>query len=215
MPRIFNTLGDIEVLALVGEQLAKKTGDQRFSDCWKFVREGKTEVYLQRVLDHSTNTKGYDIHDLVAKAHDGVPALMNSRTNPKSVGYEQVTDSRPWYTKSGRLEFYREEAEFIEAGENLPVHREPVDSTFYEPNVIVAPKHEAIRAAGPEQYGVALDDLKCDVRCGRNVVKTWAELKNIAANAKRTASCCWTKAAAAAIASAPRLAPTKRSSSIR
>ena len=80
---------------------------------------------------------------------------MNSRTNPKAVGYEQVTDSRPWYTKSGRLEFYREEAEFIEAGENLPVHREPVDSTFYEPNVIVAPKHEAIRPAGPEDYGVA------------------------------------------------------------
>ena len=29
------------------------------------------------------------------------------------------------------------------------MHREPVDSTFYEPNVIVAPKHEAIRADGP------------------------------------------------------------------
>ena len=30
------------------------------------------------------------------------------------------------------LGFYREEDEFIEAGENLPVHREPVDSTFPE-----------------------------------------------------------------------------------
>jgi nitrate reductase / nitrite oxidoreductase, alpha subunit len=75
------------------------------------------------------------------------------------VGYDQVTDSAPWYTKSGRLEFYREEDEFIEAGENLPVHREPVDSTFYEPNVIVAPKHEAIRPAGPEEYGVERTDL--------------------------------------------------------
>jgi nitrate reductase / nitrite oxidoreductase, alpha subunit len=74
---------------------------------------------------------------------------MNNRTTPKAVGYEQVTDSRPWYTKSGRLEFYREEDEFIEAGENLPVHREPVDSTFYEPNVIVAPPHEAIAPPGP------------------------------------------------------------------
>jgi nitrate reductase / nitrite oxidoreductase, alpha subunit len=107
----------------------------------------------------------------------GIPALMNNRTLPKSVGYEQITDSRPWYTKTGRLEFYREEDEFIEAGENLPVHREPVDSTFYEPNVIVSPPHEALRPAGPEQYGVPLTDLTCDTRSGRNVVKTWAETK--------------------------------------
>jgi nitrate reductase alpha subunit len=46
-----------------------------------------------------------------------------NRTYPKAVGYEQVNDSRPWYTKTGRLEFYRDEDEFIEAGENLPVHR--------------------------------------------------------------------------------------------
>lgn len=177
LPRIFNTLGDIEVLALVGRKLGELTGDKRFDDCWKFVREGRTDVYLQRILDHSTNTRGYNFLELEAKAKEGVPALMNSRTTPKAVGYEQVTDSRPWYTKSGRLEFYREEAEFIEAGENLPVHREPVDSTFYEPNVIVAPKHEAIRPAGPEEYGVRRDDLSCDVRCGRNVVKTWAETK--------------------------------------
>jgi len=176
--RIFNTLGDIEVLALVGHKLAELIKDPRFDDMWKFVREGRTDVYLQRILDHSTNTKGCNFLELEAKAKEGVPALMNSRTTPKAVGYEQVTDSRPWYTKSGRLEFYREEPEFIEAGENLPVHREPVDSTFYEPNVIVAPKHEAIRPAGPEDYGVKREDMSCDVRCGRNVVKTWAETKN-------------------------------------
>jgi len=45
------------VLALAGEKLAALTGDQRFSDCWKFVREGRTDVYLQRMLDTSTNTK--------------------------------------------------------------------------------------------------------------------------------------------------------------
>jgi len=177
LPRIFNTLGDIEVLALTGSKLAELTGDQRFADCWKFVREGKTDAYLQRVLNASTNTKGYRIEDLEAKAKEGIPALMMGRTTPKAVGYEQITDSRPWYTKSGRLEFYRDEDEFIEAGENLPVHREPVDSTFYEPNVIVAPKHEAIRCAGPEDYGAKRDDLSCETRCGRNVVKTWAETK--------------------------------------
>ncbi len=177
LKRIFNTIGDIEVLALVGAKLAELTGENRFSDYWKFVRDRRTDVYLQRILDFSTNTKGFRIAELEARAREGVPALLNSRTTPKVVGYEQVTDSRPWYTKSGRLEFYREEDEFIEAGENLPVHREPVDSTFYEPNVIIAPKHEALRPAGPEDYGVKRDDLSCETRCGRNVVLSWAEAR--------------------------------------
>ena len=178
LPRIFHTLGDIEVMALVASKMAELTKDERFNDCWKFVHEGRTDVYLQRILDFSTNAKGYQIAELEALAQQGIPALMNNRTNPKAVGYEQVTDSRPWYTKTGRLEFYREENEFIEAGENLPVHREPVDSTFYEPNVIVSPPHEALRPDGPEKYGVKLDDLSCETRCGRNVVKTWEQLKD-------------------------------------
>lgn len=175
LKRIFRTLGDIEVQALVASKMAKLIGDPRLDDYWKFVREGRTEVYLQRILDHSCNAKGYVFRELEAKAKEGVPAILQSRTSPKVVGYEQVNDSRPWYTKSGRLEFYREEDEFIEAGENLPVHREPVDSTFYEPNIIVAPRHEALRPAGPEKYGVRRDDLSCETRCGRNVVMTWAE----------------------------------------
>jgi len=175
LKRIFETVGDIEVFAEVGEALARQTGDQRFADCWKFVRDGRTDAYIQRILDFSSNAKGYRIEDLEAKAVAGVPALLMSRTSPKTVGFEQVTDSRPWYTKTGRLEFYREEDEFIEAGENLPVHREPIDSTFHEPNVIVAPPHEALRPAGPEAYGVAVTDLSNEVRQGRNVVKTAAE----------------------------------------
>jgi nitrate reductase alpha subunit len=177
LPRIFETIGDIDVQAMVGDQMAQLTGDKRFSDMWQFVKAGQTSVHLQRILDASSNTKGYRIEELEAKAREGVPALMLSRTSPKIVGWEQVQDSRPWYTKSGRLEFYRDEDEFIEAGENLPVHREPIDSTFYEPNVIVAPRHEALRPKGPEDYGVAKDDLSCEVRQGRNVVKTWAEEK--------------------------------------
>ncbi len=177
LKRTFNTIGDIEVFALASSKLAELTGDKRFLDYWKFVREGNVEVYLQRILNASSNTKGFKFTDLEEKARKGIPAIMECRTTPKAVGYEQVTDSKPWYTKSGRLEFYREEDEFIEAGENLPVHREPVDSTFYEPNVIVAPKHEALRPAGPEAYGVARTDLSCDVRCGRNVVLSWDECR--------------------------------------
>jgi len=178
--RIFDTVGDIDVLAKVGSAFARLTGDGRFDDCWKFVREGQMEVYLQRILDHSSNGKGYRFTELEAKAKEGVPTLMMSRTSPKAVGFEQVHDSRPWYTKTGRLEFYREEDEFIAAGENLPVHREPIDSTFYEPNVIVAPAHEALRPEGPADYGVSPDDLSGEVRQGRNVVRPWSEVKQTA-----------------------------------
>jgi nitrate reductase alpha subunit len=177
LKRIFNTIGDIDVLALVGSKFAQLTGDNRFNDYWKFVREGRTDIYLQRILNASSNTKGFKFADLEQKAKEGAPAILQSRTSPKAVGYEQVYDSKPWYTKSGRLEFYREEDEFIEAGENLPVHREPVDSTFYEPNVIIAPKHEALRPASPESYGVKRDDLSCETRCGRNVVLSWEECR--------------------------------------
>ncbi len=177
LPRIFETIGDIDVQAMVGDQMARLTGDKRFSDMWQFVKAGQTSIHLQRILDCSSNTKGYKIEELEKNAKEGVPALLMSRTSPKVVGYEQIQDSRPWYTKTGRLEFYRDEDEFIDAGENLPVHREPIDSTFYEPNVIVAPKHEALRPKGPEDYGVARDDLSCETRQGRNVVKTWAEEK--------------------------------------
>jgi nitrate reductase alpha subunit len=178
--RPFETKGDIECLSLVARAMAEKTGDKRFADLFKFVDEGRTEVYLQRVLDNSSLTRGYQFSDLHEKAKKGVPALMMNRTYPKAVGWEQVAESRPWYTKSGRLEFYRDEDEFIDAGENLPVHREPIDSTFYEPNVIVAPPHAFIRAKGPEAYGVSRDDLSCEVRQGRNVVKPWADVKRTA-----------------------------------
>jgi nitrate reductase alpha subunit len=177
LPRIFDTKGDIEILALVGKKLSDLTGDSRFSDMWAFVGRNRTDIYLQRILENSSNTKGYQIRDLEEKAKKGIPTPMLHRTNPRSVGYEQVNESRPWYTKTGRLEFYREEDEFIEAGENLPVHREPIDSTFYEPNVIVSSPCEGLRPQGPEDYGVSLVDISCETRQGRNVVKAWADTK--------------------------------------
>jgi nitrate reductase alpha subunit len=177
LARVFETLGDIEILERVGEKLAERTGDARFRDCWRFVRERRTDVYLQRILDGSACARGYRFLELEEKAKRGVPALMMSRTYPKAVGFEQVEDSRPWYTKTGRLELYREEPEFIDAGENLPVHREPIDSTFYEPNVIVAGPHEALRPKGPADYGVPPAALDTETRQARNVVMTWAEAK--------------------------------------
>lgn len=176
--RIFNTRGDIEVIAGISKALGDLTGDSRFKDYFKFVFDGKPEVYLQRIFDTSTSTKGYSVVELEEKAKKGIPALLLSRTYPKFVGYEQVEEEKPWYTKSGRLEFYRDEDEFIISGENLPVYREPVDSTFYEPNVIVSKPHPAIRPETPDRWGVPLNKLDTDTRQGRNVVKPWEEVKN-------------------------------------
>lgn len=176
LPRIHNTKGDIEVAAGVGKALAQLTGDQRFADYWHFVDAGKTSVHLQRIIDLSNTTKGYDFDDLEAKAKDGIPALLMTRTYPKIGAWEQGNESKPYYTKTGRLEFYRGEQEFVDAGENMPVYREPIDSTFYEPNVIVAKPHQALRPRQPESYGVATSNLEADNRQARNVMKSWPEV---------------------------------------
>lgn len=177
LPRIFDTVSDIDAIAGVARALARSTGDRRYEDCWRFVYEGRVEVYLQRIIDASTTLRGYGFADLENRAKAGQPRLVMTRTYPRVVGWERTQENKPWYTRSGRLEFYRDEDEFIEYGENLLVYREPVDATFYEPNVIVAGRHPAIRPAGPEAYGLRRDDLSTDVRQVRNVVLTWAELK--------------------------------------
>lgn len=168
--RLHDTRADIETLAGVGKALAKVTGDNRFIDYWQFVHEQKVEVYLQRIIDNSSTIKGYNFNNLEANAKEGIPALLMTRTYPKIMGWEQSNENRPHYTKSGRMEFYRDEPEFIEHGENIPVHREPVDGTFYEPNVIVCGATNLIRPKGPEEYGLSRDDLSVEVRQVRNVI---------------------------------------------
>ena len=175
--RNYDTRYDLEVIAGVGSALAELTGEQRMADYWHFMNEGRPEVYLQRILDLSTATRGYDIEELHAKAQDGIPALMNFRTYPRQGGWEQRNEDQPWYTKTGRLEFYRGEQEFIDHGENLPVWREPVESTFYEPNALLAAPHDAIRPKSPADFGIADDDKHPETRQVRNDRFTWAELR--------------------------------------
>ncbi|MFN4307605.1 molybdopterin-dependent oxidoreductase [Sulfurihydrogenibium azorense] len=176
--RYFDTKNDLETYALVAEKLAYLTGDKRFSDYWKFIREGKTEVYLQRIINASSTLRGYKIEEIAKKAQEGIPSLILTRSYPKFVGHAQTSENKPWYTKSGRLEFYREEDEFINAGENLPVYREPVDATKYQPNVIVAKPHPLIRLKKPSDYGITDEEaLKITkYRQARNVLITADEL---------------------------------------
>lgn len=176
LPRIFETRGDLDVIAGVGDRLAVLTGETRFRDYWKFALEGRPEVYLQRICNASTSLKGYQFDELEAKAKEGIPALLMLRTYPKAVGWEQTQEKKPWYTRSGRLEFYRDEDEFLMHGENMVVYREPVDSTFVEPNVIVAKPHAAIRPKSPADFGMKESDLSCEARQVRNVIKSWDEL---------------------------------------
>ena len=178
LDRIYDTRGDAEVMAGVAAKMGEILGDSRFADYWKFQNEGREDQYLQRVFSQSNATRGYDVLELERLAQSGIPALMNFRTYPRQGGWEQRYEDKPWYNRSGRLEFYRDEPEFREYGENLPVFREPVDSTFHEPNVIHGKPHELITPSGPEVYGLALDDLSTETRQVRNVVKAWADLKD-------------------------------------
>ncbi|MEK7872777.1 MAG: molybdopterin-dependent oxidoreductase, partial [Chloroflexota bacterium] len=177
IPRMFDTVSDMETLAGVANKLADLTGDRRFRDYWHFVNTNQVDVYLQRIVDNSTTLRGYDFMEMEAAAKRGVPTVMLSRTYPKVVGWEQTNESKPWYTKTGRAEYYREEDEFIEHGENMPVYREPVDATEHEPNVILSGPHPALRQSTPDKYGLAIDDLRVETRQVRNVAKPWSELK--------------------------------------
>lgn len=178
LSRIFETRDDGEVMAGIALKLAEITGDNRFRDYWRFHNEGKVETYINRIFQYGNATKGYTYEELEESCKQGTPFYMMMRTSPRITGWEQTNESKPWYTKTGRLEFYREEDEFIEYGENLPVFREQVDSTFHEPNVIVAKPHIAIKPKKPEDYGIDPNNLATEVRQVRNIVKPWAEVKN-------------------------------------
>jgi hypothetical protein len=162
-------------MAAVAEKLAEETGDQRIADYWKFALEGKGQVYLQRLLDASSPTKGYNVQDILDGRY-GEPgaALMMFRTYPRIPFWEQMHDNEPFWTDTGRMNSYCDIPEAIEYGENFIVHREGPEATPYLPNVIVS-SNELIR---PEDYGIARDELDAEKRTVRNVRLPWREVKN-------------------------------------
>lgn len=174
--RSFETVSDNETYLGVARKLAQLTEEPRFEQHWHFIAQGQAEVYLQRVIDNSGVLKGYRFTDIERLGQQGIPCLLNTRTYPRINSYEQVHESKPWYTKTGRLEFYRPELEFVEAGENLVVHREPSDATFYEPCAILAAEHPAIRPKRPADWGIAEDDRTHITRQMRNTTHDSAHL---------------------------------------
>lgn len=178
LKRSYNTVSDNEAAAGIARALGELMDDERFAQNWVFLDRDNGKTYLRRVLENSNVSAGYDLEEIIAKAKQGIPVPMLTRTYPKVGGYEQGTEGKPYYTKTGRLEFYREEQEFKDSGENLPLHREPIDSTFYEPNVIVAMPHPLLRPKSPEDYGARTSDLGADDRQARHVIKPWSEVKD-------------------------------------
>jgi nitrate reductase alpha subunit len=176
---VHDSIDDGLVFAKVADALAGKTGDRRYSDFFKFVTEGKSKVYIQRVFDNCTTTRAadgpYNVDRMLAGDYGGEPgaALMLFRTYPRVPFWEQVHDSIPFYTDSGRLHSYCDLPEAIEYGENLIVHREGVEATPYLPNVIVSTS-PFVR---PVDYGIPLDTTDPDLRQVRNVKMSWAEAK--------------------------------------
>ena len=111
----------------------------------------------------------------IAGEYGGEPgaALMLFRTYPRVPFWEQIHDSIPFYTDSGRLRSYCDLPEAIEYGENLIVHREGVEATPYLPNVIVSTS-PFIR---PVDFGIPLDTIDPDLRQVRNVKMSWSEVE--------------------------------------
>jgi nitrate reductase alpha subunit len=176
---VHDSIDDAAVFAGVARALSEKTGDKRFADYFKFVTDKKAKVYLQRVFDNSTTTRGtdgpYNVDKMMAGDYGGEPgaALMLFRTYPRVAFWEQIHDSIPFYTDSGRLAGYCDLPEAIEFGENLIVHREAIEATPYLPNVIVSTS-PFIR---PVDFGIPQDTIDPDLRQVRNLKMPWSEVK--------------------------------------
>jgi len=171
---LYEAKDDAHILADQAQALADETGDRRFVDYWKFILEGREDVYIQRLLDASITTKGYRLDDIVAGKY-GEPgaALMLFRTYPRVPFHEQLTDNLPFFTDTGRLNSYCDIPEALEYGENFIVHREGPEATPYLPNVIVS-SNPLVR---PDSYGIPETEMGWEERTVRNIRKPWAEVK--------------------------------------
>jgi nitrate reductase / nitrite oxidoreductase, alpha subunit len=173
VPPVFDSRDDVMILAGIARALAAELGDKRLSDMFAFAEPARRGVYIQRLLDSSTTTRGYRLDDIMAGKY-GPPggALMLFRTYPRIPFWEQVVEDEPFHTDSGRMCAYSDLDEAIEYGENFIVHREGPEATPYLPNVIVS-SNPLVR---PDDYGVPASAEHWDERTVRNVKMPWKEV---------------------------------------
>ena len=176
---VHDSLDDAAIFAGVARALSTLTGDPRFGDYWRYITEGKAGVYIQRVLNSCSTTRGqdgpYQVDKILAGEYGGEPgaALFLFRTYPRVPFYEQIHDEIPFYTDCGRMAAYCDLPEAIEAGENLIVHREGVEATPYLPNVIVSTS-PYLR---PNSHGIPAEEMDPDLRSVRNLMMPWSQVK--------------------------------------
>ena len=171
---LYDSKDDIAIFAGVAEAMSELIGDDRFADLFRFALDGTPEVYLDRVLAAAFTTEGYTVADIMDGRY-GEPggALMQYRTYPRIPFYEQVNDSLPFYTDTGRIHAYVDIPEAVDYGENLISHREAVEATPYMPNVIVSTS-PYLR---PRSYGIDPLSADPDERAVRNIMMSWDEVK--------------------------------------
>lgn len=171
---LYDSKDDADILAGVGSALGDVIGDSRCKDYWKFILEGKREVYMQRLLDSCTTTRGYTVKDIMDGKY-GVKGqtLLLFRTYPRIPFWEQINDNQPFFTDTGRLHAYSDDPTAIECGENFVVHREGTESTPYMHNVIVS-TNPYVR---PEDFGIGLNAEHWDERTIRNIKMPWEKVK--------------------------------------
>ena len=131
-------------------------------------------VYMQRILDASTTTRGYRVSDIIDGRY-GEPGvcLFLFRTYPRMPFYENVHEDLPFWTDTGRLNAYCDIPGAIRHGENFVVHREGPEATPYLPNVIVS-SNPLIR---PDDFGLGRGAMHWDERTIRNIRLPWSEVK--------------------------------------
>lgn len=109
----------------------------RLEEHWTSGRTLVTdEQAADYILAHSAETKGMTYQNLQAQPRRFVatdPEIWNSDVEP-GVAYtpfkHQVVKKKPWRTLTGRQQFYIDHPWFLELGEVLPVHKEPIEEKF-------------------------------------------------------------------------------------
>ncbi|WP_336358924.1 molybdopterin-dependent oxidoreductase [Haloarcula sp. CGMCC 1.6347] len=136
MDPIYDTKQDGEAVAMVAEKLDEKIPpEERNVDSYRsyfeeFLEEdGDVTNYIQETFDRGMTTQSIDVEDL----EDG-PERLDLKTYPRIPFYSQVHEDRPFYTKTGRMEFHKEEDRFIELGRDDIDHVESVEGTPYGVN---------------------------------------------------------------------------------
>ncbi|MCC7213985.1 MAG: molybdopterin-dependent oxidoreductase, partial [Nitrospira sp.] len=167
---LYDTRNDLDSFAGVAAKLKEITGEQRMADTYKFVYHNRVDIYVQRILDASSTFFGYSA-DVMLKSEKGW--MVMCRTYPRHPLWEETNESKPHWTRSGRLETYRIEPEAIEYGENFISHREGPECTPYMPNAIMT-TNPYVR---PEDYGIPVTAQHHDDKTVRNIKLPWSEIK--------------------------------------